>query len=167
MFLWHQRLMHRFNWLWTNTTTYEHYDAETEYETLIAGGSNATQAQGTKNVLHSLTPNHRGILKLLANYLLNEMGSKSKSKSSSSSSSSRTKKNNGLDFYEFLTRCQADMLAHNDQVLRNHLTELLDHGLVSKKKIKNGQTLYYIPLAEEVIRNVILEEKSNGGADSP
>ncbi len=59
------------------------------------------------------------------------------------------------------------MLAHNDQVLRNHLTELLDHGLVSKKKIKNGQTLYYIPLAEEVIRNVILEEKSNGGADSP
>jgi hypothetical protein len=147
MFLWHQRLMHRFNWLWNNTTTYEHYDAETEYESLTAGGSNATQAQGTKNVLHSLTPNHRGILKLLAQYLLHEKKGKS----------------SGMDFYDFLTRCQADMLAHNDQVLRNHLTELLDHGLVGKRKSKNGQTLYYIPLAEEVIRQVILEE----AAESP
>ena len=149
MFLWHQRLMHRFNWLWNNTTTYEHYDAETEYETLSASGSNAMQAQGTKNVLHSLTPNHRGILKLLAEYLYNE----------------RNGKSSGMDFYEFLTRCQADMLAHNDQVLRNHLTELLDHALVAKRKNKNGETLYYIPLAEEVIRKVILQEGS--GAESP
>lgn len=77
--------------------------------------------------------------------------------------SSGRKSSNGLGFNAFLTRCQAEMLAHNDQILRNHLTELLDHALVGKKKNKEGQVLYYIPLAEEVIRKVILEE--GGGED--
>ena len=117
MFLWHQRLLQRFNWIWQRAYTFEHYDVETEFETAVAGGSNALAAQGTRNVLQSLTPNHRGILRLLANYQLDEgKGSK------------------GLDFFEFLSRCQGEMLAHRDVVLRNHLTELTDHELVATRR---------------------------------
>ena len=94
-----------------------------------------TLAARTRNVLQSLTPNHRGILRLLAEFQLGEgKGSK------------------GLDF-RVHSRCQSEMLAHRDVVLRNHLTELTDHELVATRKSKTGQhTLYYIPLAEEVIQ---------------
>ena len=76
----------------------------------------------------------------------------------------------GLDFFEFLSRCQSEMLAHRDVVLRNHLTELTDHELVATRKSKTGQhTLYYIPLAEEVIRGVILasEKGEDDAAGTP
>ena len=145
MFLWHQGLLQRFNWIWQQAYTFEHYDVETEFETMAAGGSNALAAQGTSNVLQSLTPNHRGILRLLAEYQLGE-----------------GKGSRGLDFFEFLSRCQSEMLAHRDVALRNILTELRDHELVSTRRSKTGQhTLYYIPLAEEVIRTVILAEESD------
>ena len=82
----------------------------------------------------------------------------------------RGKGSKGLDFFEFLSRCQSEMLAHRDVVLRNHLTELTDHELVATRKSKTGQhTLYYIPLAEEVIRGVILasEKGEDDAAGTP
>ena len=124
---------------------FEHYDAETEFETLAVGNSAAVQARGAAHVLPTLTPNHRGILRILAEYQLENPTSQ------------------GMEFSEFLNKCISEMLAHNDLVLRNHLTELTDHRLVETRRSRTGQTLYYIPLPEDVIRKVIL----TGDSDLP
>ena len=137
-FLWDQRLLQRFNWLWNDTTTYLPYDKESEYEEAIVGGAGANAARGAAFVLKSLTPNHRDILRLLAQFQLDEP----------------TKK--GLDFHEFYTRCRNEMLVNSDQTLRHHLTEFMDHALVSTTRGADGKEYFFVSLKEDVIRNVIL-----------
>jgi len=55
-------------------TSYQRYESELVYDTAVAGSSAASRARGIKYVLQSLTPNHREILSVLAQRLLEPAG---------------------------------------------------------------------------------------------
>jgi hypothetical protein len=140
-YLWDQRVMQRFNWVWNDVTTFSPYNKETEYEEAIVGGAGTNAARGAAFVLKSLTPNHRDILRLLAQFQLDHPAAK------------------GLDFADFYSRCRNEMLVNSDQTLRHHLTEFMDHALVSTTKGADGKEYYFISLKDEAIRSVILSSK--------
>ena len=69
--VWDQNRSSRFNWLWYNTTTYERYTEETSFEnSLLVQQTGSLALSSLTHVLRSLTPNARGIFKLLVQYQL-------------------------------------------------------------------------------------------------
>lgn len=79
MFLvWNQSKLCKYKWVWFDATTYEHYVDETSYEhsllqlTSGAGIGGSLALTGLLHVARSLTPNARGIFKLLAEYQIEE-----------------------------------------------------------------------------------------------
>ena len=124
--LWDQELTQRFNWVWHDATTYEPYLSEVTYEAPVMGMSRDMAARGVGFVLRSLTPNHRHILKLLAQQ---QAGSS----------------NSGVGFQEFNHLCQEQMLVNNATTLRHHMTELKDHALVQERRSSDGRDTIIIP----------------------
>ncbi len=80
-------------------------------------------------MLRSLTPNHRDILILLAERMLNE-GSTEGGRTGPLSASSRggvLSSAAGIDFRQYLALCQEGMLVSSDVSFRQHLGEMIDH----------------------------------------
>jgi len=74
--VWDHRLLARFNWVRQEVHTWEPYVEETKFDTPVFGGKKSyeTRAEHIAIVLQSLTPNHRGILALLARNQLKQTG---------------------------------------------------------------------------------------------
>ncbi|MBN3295180.1 ORC2 protein, partial [Amia calva] len=69
--IWDQSKLSQFNWLWYETTTYLPYIEETSYEnSLLVQQSGALALSSLTHVMRSLTPNARGIFRLLAEFQL-------------------------------------------------------------------------------------------------
>ena len=137
MFLWHQLLLHRFNWLWFDCTTFLNYATETAERATTVAGTTGNEGRGLSFVLSSLTQNHRDVLRILAMHRQNNPDSQ------------------GLDFHRFFTECNDAMLVSSDVSLRKLLNELATHQIISSKSLQ-GVTVYYVALPESVIRKEIL-----------
>ncbi|XP_055235340.1 origin recognition complex subunit 2 isoform X3 [Gorilla gorilla gorilla] len=69
--MWDHAKQSLFNWLWYETTTYSPYTEETSYEnSLLVKQSGSLPLSSLTHVLRSLTPNARGIFRLLIKYQL-------------------------------------------------------------------------------------------------
>ncbi|KAL4840537.1 hypothetical protein H8958_002175 [Nasalis larvatus] len=69
--MWDHAKQSLFNWLWYETTTYSPYTEETSYEnSLLVKQSGSLPLNSLTHVLRSLTPNARGIFRLLIKYQL-------------------------------------------------------------------------------------------------
>uniref|UniRef100_A0A3B5LLJ5 Origin recognition complex subunit 2 n=1 Tax=Xiphophorus couchianus TaxID=32473 RepID=A0A3B5LLJ5_9TELE len=69
--VWDQFKQSQFNWLWWECVTFQHYTEETSYEnSLLVQQTGALALSSLTHVLRSLTPNARGIFKLLAKFQL-------------------------------------------------------------------------------------------------
>ncbi|XP_069790458.1 origin recognition complex subunit 2 isoform X2 [Narcine bancroftii] len=76
--MWDQTRSYLFNWLWYEVTTFKPYTEETSYEnSLLVQQSGALALSSLTHVLRSLTPNARGIFKLLARFQLENKDSSS------------------------------------------------------------------------------------------
>lgn len=71
LLVWDQNRLSRFNWLWFDTTTFDRYTEETSFEnSLLVQQTGSLALTSLTHVLRSLTPNARGIFKLLVEYQL-------------------------------------------------------------------------------------------------
>ncbi|PIO30760.1 hypothetical protein AB205_0183230 [Aquarana catesbeiana] len=70
--------------------------------------------------MRSLTPNARGIFRLLAEYQLANKDNPSYQ---------------GLSFQDFYQQCREAFLVNSDLTLRAQLTEFKDHKLIRTKKV--------------------------------
>uniref|UniRef100_A0A3Q3JP86 Origin recognition complex subunit 2 n=1 Tax=Monopterus albus TaxID=43700 RepID=A0A3Q3JP86_MONAL len=69
--VWDQFKLSQFNWLWWECVTFQHYAEETSYEnSLLVQQTGALALSSLTHVLRSLTPNARGIFKLLVKFQL-------------------------------------------------------------------------------------------------
>uniref|UniRef100_A0A8C5Q6F9 Origin recognition complex subunit 2 n=1 Tax=Leptobrachium leishanense TaxID=445787 RepID=A0A8C5Q6F9_9ANUR len=130
--MWDQSKQSLYNWLWYETTTYSSYVEETSYEnSLLVKRSGALALSSLTHVLRSLTPNARGIFRLLAEYQLANKDNPSYS---------------GLSFQDFYQQCREAFLVNSDLTLRAQLTEFRDHKLIRTKKGGDGVEYLVIPL---------------------
>ncbi|XP_053328240.1 origin recognition complex subunit 2 [Spea bombifrons] len=130
--MWDQSKQSLYNWLWYETTTYSSYAEETSYEnSLLVKHSGALALSSLTHVLRSLTPNARGIFRLLAEYQLANKDNPSFS---------------GLSFQDFYQLCREAFLVNSDLTLRAQLTEFRDHKLIRAKKGADGVEYLVIPL---------------------
>ncbi|KAM8933504.1 origin recognition complex subunit 2 isoform 2-T2 [Pelodytes ibericus] len=130
--MWDQSKQSLYNWLWYETTTYSSYVEETSYEnSLLVKRSGALALSSLTHVLRSLTPNARGIFRLLAEYQLANKDNPSYS---------------GLSFQDFYQQCREAFLVNSDLTLRAQLTEFRDHKLIRTKKGADGVEYLLIPL---------------------
>ncbi|CAN2389159.1 DNA replication origin binding [Pristimantis euphronides] len=130
--LWDQSKQSLYNWLWYETTTYSSYIEETSYEnSLLVKRSGVLALSSLTHVLRSLTPNARGIFKLLAEY---QMANKENTSYI------------GLSFQDFYQQCREAFLVNSDLTLRTQLTEFRDHKLIRTKKGPDGVDYLFIPL---------------------
>ncbi|XP_016105172.1 origin recognition complex subunit 2-like [Sinocyclocheilus grahami] len=114
--------MSMFNWLWYETTTYLPYTEETSYEnSLLVQQTGALALSSLTHVLRSLTPNARGIFRLLAEFQLENKDNPAYM---------------GLSFQDFYQRCRESFLVNSDITLRTQLTEFRDHKLIRNKKVR-------------------------------
>ncbi|KAK2874708.1 hypothetical protein Q8A67_021861 [Cirrhinus molitorella] len=130
--IWDQAKMSMFNWLWYETTTYMPYTEETSYEnSLLVQQTGALALSSLTHVLRSLTPNARGIFRLLAEFQLENKDNPAYT---------------GLSFQDFYQRCRESFLVNSDITLRTQLTEFRDHKLIRTKKGADGVEYLLIPV---------------------
>lgn len=130
--IWDQAKMSLFNWLWYETTTYLPYTEETSYEnSLLVQQTGALALSSLTHVLRSLTPNARGIFRLLAEFQLENKDNPAYT---------------GLSFQDFYQRCRESFLVNSDITLRTQLTEFKDHKLIRTKKGADGVEYLLIPV---------------------
>ncbi|GCB82194.1 hypothetical protein scyTo_0022294 [Scyliorhinus torazame] len=130
--MWDQTRSCLFNWLWYEVTTFKPYTEETSYEnSLLVRQSGALALSSLTHVLRSLTPNARGIFKLLAQFQLENKDNPSYP---------------GLSFQDFYQRCRDAFLVNSNLTLRAQLTEFRDHKLIRNKKGADGVEYLIIPV---------------------
>ncbi|XP_057601325.1 origin recognition complex subunit 2 isoform X3 [Hippopotamus amphibius kiboko] len=130
--MWDHAKQSLYNWLWYETTTYSHYTEETSYEnSLLVKQSGSLPLSSLTHVLRSLTPNARGIFRLLIKYQLDNQDNPSYI---------------GLSFQDFYQQCREAFLVNSDLTLRAQLTEFRDHKLIRTKKGTDGVEYLLIPV---------------------
>ncbi|XP_065493991.1 origin recognition complex subunit 2 isoform X2 [Caloenas nicobarica] len=119
--MWDQAKLSLYNWLWYETTTFSPYAEETSYEnSFLVQQSGSLALSSLTHVLRSLTPNARGIFRLLARYQLEYKDNPSYP---------------GLSFQDFYQQCREAFLVNSDLTLRAQLTEFRDHKLIRTKRM--------------------------------
>uniref|UniRef100_A0ACB8G0G8 Uncharacterized protein n=1 Tax=Sphaerodactylus townsendi TaxID=933632 RepID=A0ACB8G0G8_9SAUR len=125
--MWDQAKQSLYNWLWYETTTFSPYVEETSYEnSMLIKQSGSLALSSLTHVLCSLTPNARGIFRLLVQYQLEHKDNPSYS-----------------DFYQ---QCREAFLVNSDLTLRAQLTEFRDHKLIRTKRGADGVECLLIPV---------------------
>ncbi|XP_030628751.1 origin recognition complex subunit 2 [Chanos chanos] len=143
---WDQSKMSLFNWLWYETTSYLPYSEETSYEnSLLVQQTGALALSSLTHVLRSLTPNARGIFRLLAEFQLENKDNPSYT---------------GLSFQDFYQRCREAFLVNSDITLRTQLTEFRDHKLIRTKKGADGVEYLLIPVDTGTLTDFLEKENA-------
>uniref|UniRef100_A0A8C4PZG5 Origin recognition complex subunit 2 n=1 Tax=Eptatretus burgeri TaxID=7764 RepID=A0A8C4PZG5_EPTBU len=143
--VWDQGRAGQFRWLWFDVPTFEAYTEETAYEkSLLVHSSGTLVLSSLRHVLHSLTPNARGIFALLAQYQLKHKD---------------TTFYPGLSFQSCYQQCREAFLVSSDIALRAQLTEFLDHRLVRTKKGSDGVEYLSIPIDTSTLRDFLDSQK--------
>lgn len=146
--MWDQSKQSLYNWLWYETTTYSSYIEETSYEnSLLVKRSGALALSSLTHVLRSLTPNARGIFRLLAEYQMANKDNPSYT---------------GLSFQDFYQQCREAFLVNSDLTLRAQLTEFRDHKLIRTKKGPDGVEYLIIPLDLATLTDFLDMEDKEG-----
>ncbi|NWR37792.1 ORC2 protein, partial [Tachuris rubrigastra] len=139
--MWDQAKLSLYNWLWYETTTFSPYVEETSYEnSLLVQQSGSLALSSLTHVLRSLTPNARGIFRLLAQYQLEKKDNASYP---------------GLSFQDFYQQCREAFLVNSDLTLRAQLTEFRDHKLIRTKRGADGVEYLLIPVDDSTLTSFL------------
>uniref|UniRef100_A0A8C2TTM2 Origin recognition complex subunit 2 n=1 Tax=Coturnix japonica TaxID=93934 RepID=A0A8C2TTM2_COTJA len=142
--MWDQAKQSLYNWLWYETTTFSPYVEETSYEnSLLVQQSGSLALSSLTHVLRSLTPNARGIFRLLAQYQLENKDNASYS---------------GLSFQDFYQQCREAFLVNSDLTLRAQLTEFRDHKLIRTKRGADGVEYLSVPVDDNTLSDFLEKE---------
>ncbi|XP_030310131.1 origin recognition complex subunit 2 isoform X3 [Calypte anna] len=142
--MWDQAKLSLFNWLWYETTTFIPYVEETSYEnSLLVQQSGSLALSSLTHVLRSLTPNARGIFRLLAQYQLENKDNPSYP---------------GLSFQDFYRQCREAFLVNSELTLRAQLTEFRDHKLIRTKRGADGVECLLIPVDDSTLTDFLEKE---------
>ena len=143
--MWDHAKQSLYNWLWYETTTYSPYTEETSYEnSLLVKQSGSLPLSSLTHVLRSLTPNARGIFRLLMKYQLENQDNPSYT---------------GLPFQDFYQQCREAFLVNSDLTLRAQLTEFRDHKLLRTKKGGDGVEYLLIPVDNGTLTDFLAKEE--------
>uniref|UniRef100_A0A8C3WA61 Origin recognition complex subunit 2 n=1 Tax=Catagonus wagneri TaxID=51154 RepID=A0A8C3WA61_9CETA len=143
--MWDYAKQSLYNWLWYETTTYSPYTEETSYEnSLLVKQSGSLPLSSLTHVLRSLTPNARGIFRLLMKYQLDNQDNPSYI---------------GLPFQDFYQQCREAFLVNSDLTLRAQLTEFRDHKLLRTKKGTDGVEYLWIPVDNGTLTDFLAKEE--------
>uniref|UniRef100_A0A2K6L440 Origin recognition complex subunit 2 n=1 Tax=Rhinopithecus bieti TaxID=61621 RepID=A0A2K6L440_RHIBE len=143
--MWDHAKQSLFNWLWYETTTYSPYTEETSYEnSLLVKQSGSLPLNSLTHVLRSLTPNARGIFRLLIKYQLDNQDNPSYT---------------GLSFQDFYQQCREAFLVNSELTLRAQLTEFRDHKLIRTKKGTDGVEYLLIPVDNGTLTDFLEKEE--------
>ncbi|XP_035755001.1 protein FAM126B isoform X2 [Egretta garzetta] len=142
--MWDQAKLSLYNWLWYETTTFSPYVEETSYEnSIFIQQSGSLALSSLTHVLRSLTPNARGIFRLLAQYQLDNKDNPSYP---------------GLSFQDFYQQCREAFLVNSDLTLRAQLTEFRDHKLIRTKRGADGVEYLLIPVDDSTLTDFLEKE---------
>ncbi|XP_055967845.1 origin recognition complex subunit 2 isoform X5 [Sorex fumeus] len=145
--VWDHAKQSLYNWLWYETTTYSPYTEETSYEnSLLVKQSGSLPLSSLVHVLRSLTPNARGIFRLLIKYQLENQDNSAY---------------NGLSFQDFYQQCREAFLVNSDLTLRAQLTEFRDHKLIKTKKGTDGVEYLLIPVDSGTLTDFLEKEEDD------
>ncbi|XP_034412280.1 origin recognition complex subunit 2 [Cyclopterus lumpus] len=145
--VWDQFKQSQFNWLWWECVTFQHYAEETSYEnSLLVQQTGALALSSLTHVLRSLTPNARGIFKLLVNFQLENKDNPSYT---------------GLSFQDFYQRCREAFLVNSDLTLRTQLTEFRDHKLIRTRKGADGVEYLVVAVDASTLMDFLENEEGD------
>ncbi|XP_008286727.1 origin recognition complex subunit 2 [Stegastes partitus] len=145
--VWDQFKQSQFNWLWWECVTFQHYAEETSYEnSLLVQQTGALALSSLTHVLRSLTPNARGIFKLLVKFQLENKDNPSYT---------------GLSFQDFYQRCREAFLVNSDLTLRTQLTEFRDHKLIRTRKGADGVEYLVVAVDASTLMDFLENEEGD------
>ncbi|XP_033507361.2 origin recognition complex subunit 2 [Epinephelus lanceolatus] len=145
--VWDQFKQSQFNWLWWECVTFKHYAEETSYEnSLLVQQTGALALSSLTHVLRSLTPNARGIFKLLVKFQLENKDNPSYT---------------GLSFQDFYQRCREAFLVNSDLTLRTQLTEFRDHKLIRTRKGADGVECLIVAVDASTLMDFLENEEGD------
>ncbi|PSC69977.1 Origin recognition complex subunit 2 [Micractinium conductrix] len=146
--LWDTQTRDRFSWVWHNVTNYAPYLREVGYAaipSMLVGRSEQCSKESATVVLASLSASAREVFKLVAHAQLDPEGEK------------------GIPFGRLFQVCRERFLVSNEMLLKSFLTEFKDHELLVTKRAADGAAdLLHVPLAEDVLQQVLVDVDAMG-----
>lgn len=143
--LWDNIQRSRYNWVWHDITTFEHYTSETTFENSLmtkdgAATNGPSNAKGVMYVLRALQPNARKIYRILCEQQL--------------SSADDDEEWEGLPRLLWYKKAKEAFLVSNELTFKTQLMEFRDHGMVRGRKGR-GEEHMSIPYEKQVLEAVI------------
>ncbi|OLL25964.1 Origin recognition complex subunit 2 [Neolecta irregularis DAH-3] len=143
--LWDIAKSSNYNFLWHETTTFIPYTIETSFENnLVSQISQVGGGKGAKYVLSTLTPNARGIYRLLLESQVKLM-----------KDTEQANESFGLEYKNWYTLSSKEFLVSNDINFRNTLTEFFDHRLVVSKRDHVGEEILWVPFEKRGVVQIL------------
>jgi origin recognition complex subunit 2 len=138
--MWDTTLLDKFNFLWHDLTTFEHYDVELSFENRLLTSRNQVGASGAIHVLSTLNENAQSIFNLLLKHQIELKV--------------------GMAYQSLLRQCMENFVCSSESGFKTHLTEFKDHKLIMSKMVDKGQVLY-VPFDESTLQDLLERLESN------
>eukprot|EP01116_Phalansterium_solitarium_P001869 TRINITY_DN11700_c0_g1_i1.p1 TRINITY_DN11700_c0_g1~~TRINITY_DN11700_c0_g1_i1.p1 ORF type:complete len:439 (-),score=154.07 TRINITY_DN11700_c0_g1_i1:405-1721(-) len=136
--VWDVMMNAKFNWAHHRTPTYAAYSAELKHEDLLLLGTATGEVaiKGLHYILKSLTPNARGLFRILAEFQLENPTA-------------------GLSYKQFYEKCRAKFLVINDSTMRAQMGEFREHKVMLSRQAPDRVSYFYIPLDAAMLRQAL------------
>ena len=126
--LWDREALGRFRWSWIEAPTWAPYTSEARsFAPLVAPRAEGRRAQGALQVLQSLTPNARGIFRML----IDRCNAQAQA---AATAGGRGGGAIGISFHALYEACRERFLCSSQATLKSVLTEFADHELVRERR---------------------------------
>jgi hypothetical protein len=120
-------------WVWQDCTTFAPFLAEASHSSSGTASAADVDPEALLFVLRSLTRNHRQVLAVIAELLLEPEAAEE----------------GGVDLEQVLERALDRLIVASASALRTHLVELCDHELVSFRRGSSGNEVLAMPASRE------------------
>ncbi|KAJ2077394.1 Origin recognition complex subunit 2 [Coemansia sp. RSA 988] len=148
--IWDSSTITRFNWVWHDLTTFEHYAVETSYENFTTQAAEIGP-RGVLHVLASLTENAKGIFRILAEYQIAE----SVMDDTVDPQKKSTAKTPEMPYSGYFSACRDQFLVTSEMTFRSQLTEFRDHKVIQSRHAPDGTEYVFIPLSAATLGTII------------
>eukprot|EP00126_Sphaerothecum_destruens_P007810 Sdes_comp20000_c0_seq4m12640 len=103
-------------------------------------------------VLHSITPNARGIFRILCRYQLDQQKKLAQNQKESIADSSDFK---GFSYRQYYLKCRENFLVNSEMTMRSQLTEFKDHKIIHSIKASDGVEYLHIPFPDIILTQAL------------
>ncbi|CAG8558568.1 20182_t:CDS:1 [Cetraspora pellucida] len=148
----------KFNWIWHDVTTFNHYEVEPTFEDSPKVKRRKQQELNIKvvqSVLSTWNANRRRMFEILAKHQIQANLLQQQRKSRQGKGGALKSEDIGMEHDAFYKACRTDFCIRTDGDFNKFLSDFRNHEIIQSLQSKNGKNIYFIPMEAEDLKKVL------------